>query len=81
MNWENGTKATQERPKGVKIMIKGDTPRKLDAQEAYVRAENVKEWIARFAETGDGNDYDKMVAKYKELGQMIDGLEQWTTIV
>lgn len=62
-------------------MIKGETPRKLDAQEAYAKAENVKEWIQRFAETGDSKDYDKMVAKYKELGQMIDGLEQWVTII
>lgn len=62
-------------------MIKGDTPRKLDAQEAYTKAENVKEWIKRFAETGDGQDYDKLTAKYRELGKMIDGLEQWTEIV
>ena len=62
-------------------MIKGDTPRELDAQEAYVKAENVKEWLERFAETGDGRDYDKLVAKYKELGKMIDNLEQWTTII
>lgn len=62
-------------------MIKGETQRALDAQEAYAKAENVKEWIERFAETGDSHDYDKMVAKYKELGKMIDGLEQWTTIV
>lgn len=62
-------------------MIKGNTPRELDSQEAYVKGENVKEWIQRFAETGDGKDYDKLLAKYKELGQMIDGLEQWVTIV
>lgn len=62
-------------------MIKGETPRKLDAQEAYAKAENIKEWIERFAETGDGKDYDKMLAKYKELGKMIEGLEQWTEIV
>lgn len=62
-------------------MIEGETPRKLDAQEAYVKAENVKEWLGRFAETGDSRDYDKLVAKYKELGKMIDGLEQWVTIV
>lgn len=62
-------------------MIKGNTPRKLDAQEAYAKAENVKEWLERFAETGDSKDYDKLVAKYKELGKMIDGLEQWVTIV
>lgn len=62
-------------------MIKGEIPRKLDAQETYAKAENVKEWLERFAETGDGRDYDKLVAKYKELGKMIDGLEQWTEIV
>ena len=62
-------------------MIKGETPRKLDAQEAYVKAENVKEWLERFAETGDSRDYDKLVAKYKDLGKMIDGLEQWVSIV
>ena len=62
-------------------MIEGETPRKLDAQEAYIQAENVKEWLQRFAETGDSQDYDKLVAKYKELGKMIDGLEQWVTIV
>lgn len=62
-------------------MIKGETPRALDSQEAYVKAENVKEWIERFAETGDGKDYDKLVDKYKELGKMIDDLEQWVTIV
>ena len=62
-------------------MIKGETPRKLDGQEAYAKAENVKEWINRFAETGDSRDYDKMVAKYRELGKMIDGLEQWVTII
>lgn len=62
-------------------MIEGDTPRKLDSQEAYVKAENLKEWLARFAETGDGRDYDKLVAKYRELGRMIEGLEQWTEIV
>lgn len=61
--------------------MNGETPRALDSQEAYVKAENVKEWIERFAETGDGKDYDKMVAKYQELGKMIDGLEQWVTIV
>lgn len=63
------------------MMIKGETPRKLDAQEAYAKAENVKEWLERFAETGDSRDYEKLVAKYQELGKMIDGLEQWTTIV
>lgn len=63
------------------MMIKGETPRALDSQEAYAKAENVKEWLAKFAETGDGQDYDKLVAKYKELGRMIDGLEQWVTIV
>ena len=62
-------------------MIKGETPRALDSQEAYAKTENVKEWIERFAETGDGRDYDKLVAKYKELGKMIDGLEQWVTII
>lgn len=62
-------------------MIKGETPRKLDAQEAYVKAENLKEWLERFAETGDSKDYEKLLAKYKELGQMIEGLEQWTTII
>lgn len=62
-------------------MIKGETPRKLDAQEAYAKTENVKEWIQRFAETGDSKDYDKLVAKYQELGKMIEGLEQWTTII
>ena len=62
-------------------MIKGETPRKLDAQEAYAKAENLKEWIQRFAETGDGQDYDKLSAKYRELGRMIDGLEQWVTII
>lgn len=63
------------------MMIKGDTPRKLDAQEAYAKAENLKEWLERFAETGDSKDYDKLVAKYKELGKMVEGLEQWVTIV
>lgn len=63
------------------MMIKGETPRALDSQEAYAKAENVKEWIQRFAETGDSRDYDKLVAKYKELGKMIDGLEQWTEII
>lgn len=62
-------------------MIEGETPRKLDAQEVYVKAENVKEWLERFAETGDSRDYDKLVAKYKDLGKMIDGLEQWVSIV
>lgn len=62
-------------------MITGETPRALDAQEAYVKAENIKEWLERFAETGDSKDYDKLLAKYKELGKMIDGLEQWTTII
>ena len=62
-------------------MITGETPRKLDSQEAYAKTENVKEWIARFAETGDSRDYDKLVAKYKELGKMVDGLEQWVSIV
>lgn len=62
-------------------MIKGETPRAMDAQEAYAKAENLKEWINRFAETGDSHDYDKLVNKYKELGKMIDGLEQWVTIV
>ena len=62
-------------------MIKGETPRALDSQEAYVKAENVKEWLERFAETGDGQDYDKLLEKYRELGKMIDGLEQWTEIV
>lgn len=62
-------------------MIKGESPRELDSQEAYAKAENVKEWIKRFAETGEGKDYDKLLEKYKELGKMIDGLEQWTTIV
>ena len=55
------------------MMIKGETPRKLDAQEAYAKAENVKEWLERFAETGDGQDYDKLVAKYKELGKIAYG--------
>lgn len=63
------------------MMIKGETPRAMDAQEAYAKAENLKEWIARFAETGDSHDYDKLLAKYKELGKMIEGLEQWTEIV
>lgn len=63
------------------MMIKGDTPRAMDAQEAYAKAENVKEWIERFAETGDSKDYDKLLAKYKDLGKMIDGLEQWVTII
>lgn len=63
------------------MMIKGDTPRKLDSQETYAKAENVKEWIQRFAETGDSKDYDKLVAKYRELGKMIEGLEQWVTII
>lgn len=62
-------------------MIKGDSPRAMDAQEAYAKTENVKGWLERFAETGDGRDYDKLVAKYKELGKMIDNLEQWTTII
>lgn len=62
-------------------MIKGETPRALDGQEAYAKAENLKEWIERFAETGDGQDYDKLVAKYRELGKMIEGLEQWVTII
>lgn len=62
-------------------MITGETPRALDAQEAYVKAENIKEWLERFAETGDSKDYDKLLAKYKELGKMIDGLEQWVTII
>lgn len=62
-------------------MIEGETPRKLDSQEAYAKAENVKEWLERFAETGDSQDYDKLVAKYRELGKMIDGLEQWVTII
>lgn len=62
-------------------MNEGNTQRKLDAQEAYVKAENVKEWLERFAETGDGQDYDKLLAKCQELGKMIEGLEQWTTIV
>lgn len=66
---------------GVKIMIKGDTQRAMDSQEAYAKAENVKEWIQRFAETGDSKDYDKMLAKYQELGKMIEGLEQWVTII
>lgn len=63
------------------MMIEGDTPRKLDSQEAYVKAENVKEWIQRFAETGDAKDYDKLLEKYRELGKMIDNLEQWVTII
>lgn len=62
-------------------MIKGDTPRELDSQEAYAKAENIKEWLARFAETGDSKDYDTLLAKYRELGKMIDNLEQWVTIV
>ena len=62
-------------------MIEGDTPRALDSQEAYAKAENVKEWLERFAETGDGQDYDKLVAKYQELGKMIEELEQWVTII
>ena len=62
-------------------MIKGDTPRALDSQEAYAKAENVKEWIERFAETGEAKDYDKLLEKYLELGKMIEGLEQWTEIV
>ena len=66
---------------GVNKMIEGETPRKLDAQEAYAKAENVKEWLERFAETGDSRDYDKLLAKYRELGKMIDGLEQWVSIV
>ena len=63
------------------MMITGETPRALDSQEAYAIAENLKEWIERFAETGDSQDYDKLVAKYKDLGKMIDGLEQWVSIV
>ena len=63
------------------MMIKGDTPRALDSQEAYVKAENIKEWLERFAETGDSQDYDKLLEKYQELGRMIDGLEQWVTII
>lgn len=63
------------------MMIKGDSPRALDSQETYAKAENLKEWIQRFAETGDAKDYDKLVAKYRELGKMIKGLEQWTEIV
>ena len=63
------------------MMITGETPRALDSQEAYAKAENLKEWIERFAETGDSQDYDKLVAKYKDLGKMIDGLEQWVSIV
>ena len=66
---------------GATKMIEGDTPRAMDSQEAYVKAENVKEWLERFAETGDSRDYDKLVAKYKDLGKMIDGLEQWVSIV
>ena len=63
------------------MMIEGETPRAMDAQEAYAKAENIKEWLERFAETGDSRDYDKLVAKYKELGKMIDNLEQWVTII
>lgn len=62
-------------------MITGETPRALDGQEAYAKAENLKEWIERFAETGDSRDYDQLLAKYKELGKMIDNLEQWVTII
>ncbi len=58
-------------------MIKGNTPRELDAQEAYVKAENVKEWIQRFTETANRDDYQKLMEKYADLGSMLDCLEQW----
>ena len=61
---------------GLKI-IKGDAPRKLDSQEAYAKAENLKEWIERFAETASRDDYQKLMEKYADLGSMLDGLEQW----
>lgn len=58
-------------------MIEGETPRALDAQEAYVKTENVKEWLERFAETANRDDYQKLMEKYADLGSMLDGLEQW----
>lgn len=62
---------------GVKIMIEGETPIKMDAQLALGRAENLKEWINRFAETANRDDYQKLMEKYADLGSMLDGLEQW----
>lgn len=58
-------------------MIKGDSPRAMDSQEAYTKAENLKEWIQRFAETANRDDYQKLMEKYADLGSMLDGLEQW----
>lgn len=54
-----------------------ETPIKMDAQLALGRAENIKEWINRFAETANRDDYQKLMEKYADLGSMLDGLEQW----
>lgn len=66
MAWERGGQIMNE-----------ETPIKMDAQLALGRAENIKEWINRFAETANRDDYQKLMEKYADLGSMLDGLEQW----
>lgn len=45
-----------------------EKPIKMDAQLALGRAENIKEWINRFAETANRDDYQKLMEKYADLG-------------
>lgn len=57
------------------MMIKGDSPRELAAQQANVAAENLQEWLERFAETGKLEDLDKVKAKMAALDKAVKALE------
>lgn len=57
------------------MMIKGESPRELAAQQANVAAENLQEWLARYAETGKIEDLDKVKAKMVALDKAVKALE------